>query len=248
MKTFFYSFVLVLIIFLASCVSNEVANSDTVKQSEIYQSYSVSYDSGEKELTATATFRFGGSSGTTLLLTKPADVTFDNEQMPQEQNFFSGAFYQIFRQTNYKPFYSFVYGDCDKNKYANTACIVPVEISKFPVTADKSKGIGVEWVLPLRNNENITLYVEDNAHNTCSDYTNIVGTTSLSIKPSALKNIVSGLVNIYLIRESNSSLENATHLGGNMYSKYTSKKIGITLTGTDLKEKKANDSSIAKNN
>ena len=91
----FYVFSVLVIFFITACISNETANSDKVSQSEIYQIYSVTYNAGDMELSARATLRFGGSSGTTLLLVKPSTVFFNNEEMPMENGSFSGTYYVI---------------------------------------------------------------------------------------------------------------------------------------------------------
>ncbi|MCK9613547.1 MAG: hypothetical protein PHR81_11240 [Bacteroidales bacterium] len=221
------------VLFFAHCASNETANSDTVKQSEIYQSYSVTYNSGEKELTATASFRFGGANGTTLLLVKPSKVIFENEEMPNEQNIFSGTFYEINKQTTVQPEYTYTFTDCEEKPYTNNALMIPVEISKCPETTDKSEGLTIEWSYPLQNGESIHLFIEDKNNGSATVCTNVFGATSISLNPEDLKKLKPGEVSVYLERENSTSLKNATHLGGNMFVKYISKKAGLKLTGPE---------------
>lgn len=230
------------ILLFAQCASNETANSDTVKQSEIFQNYSVSYNMAEKELTATATFRFGGANGTTLLLVKPSNVLFENQEMPNENNVFSGSYYEMNLQAGMKPGYQFVYTDGDGKSYANRAVIIPAEITSAPRLIDKNEGFSVTWEYPLQNGENIHLYVEDKSGNTSSVYNNAVGTTTMKMNPEELKNLKTGEVNVFLVRENSSSLENATHLGGNMLVKYTSNKVGTQLIGTEPAREMKHDS------
>ncbi|HOY31745.1 MAG TPA: hypothetical protein PKW80_07690 [Bacteroidales bacterium] len=237
MKTLFrFFFVSLGVMMLASCASNETANSDTVKQSEIYQHYSITYNSGEKELTAVATFRFGGANGTTLFLVKPSKVLFENQEMPDDASVFSGTFYEMNLQADAKPFYTFIYINGDGYSYTNLATVIPVECVLAAGTIDKDQGFSVEWVYPLQNGENIRLFIEDIAGNASSVYTNAVGSTSMKMNPEELKNIKTGEVNIYLERENISLLENATHLGGKMHVKFISEKTGRKLFGTGVKE------------
>lgn len=230
------------ILLFAQCASNETANSDTVKQSEIFQSYSVSYNMAEKELTATATFRFGGANGTTLLLVKPSNVLFENQEMSNENNVFSGTYYEMNLQAGLKPGYQFVYTDGDGKSYANRALIIPAEIRFVPRQIDKKEGFSVTWDYPLQNGEIIHLYVEDNSGNTSSVYNNAVGSTTMKMNPEELKNLKIGNVNVFLERENNRSLENGTHLGGNMFMKYTSNKVGSQLIGTEHATEMKHDS------
>ncbi len=220
-------------IFLSSCGSTDTANIDAVKQSEIHQSYSVTYNSGDRELYASASFRFGGSTGTTLSLVGGSSVLFDQEAMAAENNMFSGTFYSISKQANFKGSYVFTFQDCEKKKYTNRAEFLPIEISEYPTTADKSTGIMVKWSVPLKNNETVTLYMEDAKNNVSSATTSVVGANSIELPSDQMNNIVPGQVNIYLVRESSNSLSESTHLGGNMFVQYTSKKVGISLTGED---------------
>lgn len=218
---------------LSSCGSTDTANSDAVKQSEIYQSYTVTYDAGDRELYASASFRFGGSTGTTLNLVNGSGVTFDQEAMAMENNMFSGTFYRISKQADFKGSYSFAFVDSEKKSYTNSVAFLPIEIAEYPEKADKSTGIMVTWLTPLKNNETVYLYLDDPKNNTASISTSVVGANSIELSSDLMKSIVPGKVNIYLVRESSNSLADATHLGGNMYVKYTSKKVGMTLTGEE---------------
>lgn len=229
-----------IIMLFVRCASNETANSDTVMQSEIYQNYSVSYNMAERELTATASFRFGGANGTTLLLVKPSKVFFENQEMPNENNVFSGSYYEMNIQSGVKPSYTYVYTDGEGKSYTNHAFMIPVEIIACPTLVDKNEGFSVAWAYPLQNGESINLYVEDKSGNTASVYNNAVGSTNIKMNAAELKNITTGTVNIYLVRENSRSLENATHLGGNITVKYTSAKVGVQLISAHpvIEEKK----------
>jgi hypothetical protein len=219
-------------VLFTQCASNETANSDAVKQSEIFQQYSVGYNMAERELTATATFRFGGANGTTLLLVKPSSVLFENQAMPNETNVFSGTYYEMNFQTGIKPGYQFVYTDGDGKSYVNRALIIPAEITSAPKLIDKNEGFSVSWDYPLQNGESIHLFVEDKTGNTATVYYNAVGSTTMKMNPAELKNLKTGEVHVFLVRENISALENAAHLGGSMFVKYTSNKIGTQLIGT----------------
>jgi hypothetical protein len=173
---------------------------------------------------------------------KPSNIVFENEDMPNEQNVFSGTFYEINKQSDVKPTYTFTFTDCDKKTFTNHAKIFPAEIREYPNIADKEIGFPVSWDLPIQNGESITLFVEDKSNNSCSVFNNAVGSNSMKINPAELKNMLPGDVNIYLVRESENALENASHLGGRMYIKYISKKVGLKLIGPEPKKTSASDS------
>lgn len=229
MKTLKILVIMAVVLLFASCASNDTANSDTVKQSEIYQAYSVTYDSGDKELYATASFRFGGSTGTTLHLVSPSSITFNGEEMALENNIFSGTFYEINEQTSFIGKYEFVFTDCDKKTYKNKIIFYPVEIIDSPQEFDKNNSFTVSWAGKLQNDERICLYIENQQNNISSVCTDIVGSTSIEMPAGQLKDFASGSANIYLTREMNISTKEDTHLGGRIFMKYVSRKVAVEI-------------------
>lgn len=218
------------VLLISACVSSDTANSDTVKQSEIYQSYSVSYDAGDMELSATAYFRFGGSGGTTLLLTKPSNITFDGQEMAMGKSMFTGSYYETHLQNTFKGAYVFKFTDTEKKTYANTAAINAIEVGEYSKEGSKKKGFTIEFNgKAIANGEKITLTIQDGNYNTRTITNDLVGTTSIEVKPADLKDFATGDANIYFTREMNSSLTEATHLGGSMDISYISKKKGIKI-------------------
>ncbi len=219
-----------ILFFLPACVSNETANSDTVKQSEIYQSYNVTYDAGDLELSASAFFRFGGAAGTTLSLVKPSNITFNGTEMAMGKNIFSGTFYETDQQVTTSGSYTFIFIDTDNKTYTNTANIAPLEISEYPSEFKKGDGLKVKWKgKPVQQDETIYLSLEGKEYINCSSSTNIVGTNTVDISPDLLKDLKPGDANIVLKREKKSSLAQATHLGGSLTITYIAKKVGVKV-------------------
>jgi hypothetical protein len=232
MKTKFTSlfFIVPVILFLTACVSNETANSDTVKQTEIYQGYSVTYEAGDMELSATAFFRFGGSAGTTLNLVKPSNVTFNGQEMAMGKNIFSGTFYETNLQTEASKTNTFIFTDTENKTYTNSVSIDPIEISEYPATINKREGFTVSWTgSPVQNGERVYISLEGKDLTNCSSSTDMVGSTSIEIKPELLKDVKPGEANITLKREISSSLSEATHLGGNITITYVAKKVAAKI-------------------
>jgi hypothetical protein len=226
----FFSILLCLIL-LSSCVSNETANSDTVKQSEIYQSYSVTYNSGDKELSATASFRFGGGTGTSLALTKPGNVQFNNQEMSANRNVFTGTYYEINQQISTSPSdFTFIYTDNDKKSYKNSGSIDAIEIETYPQTISKNGDFEVSWAgKPVQNGESVTVTLEGKDFFSCTQSTSVVGTQSLKLNCTQIKDIKPGNADIVIKRIKNLSLKESTHLGGNFSLEYISKKVGVLI-------------------
>ncbi len=170
MKKIFIAIIIVCA--FACCVSNETANSDTVKQSEIYQSYAITYDAGDMELSATAFFRFGGSAGTTLSLVKPSSILFNGTEMAMGKNIFSGTFYEINQQVHASLSYKFIFTDTEKKTYINTASIDPIEINEYPEKIKKTEGFKVSWTgMPVQQNERVSVSLEGKDFVNCSSFT-----------------------------------------------------------------------------
>jgi len=226
----FFFFAVALIFMLPACVSNETANSDTVKQSEIYQSYTITYDAGDMELSASAFFRFGGSAGTTLNLVKPSNITFNGTEMAMGKNIFSGTFYETDQQVTSLGSYTFIFTDTDKKTYTNTSNIDPLEVSDYPESFNKGQGLKVQWKgKPVQQNERVYVSLEGKDYVNCSASTEIVGTNSVEITPDLLKDIKPGDANIVLKREKTSALSQATHLGGILTIDYVAKKVAVKV-------------------
>lgn len=219
------------ILLITSCVSNETANSDTVKQSEIYQSYTITYNSGDKELSASASFRFGGSTGTSLSLTTPSKVLFNDQEMAADQNMFTGTFYEINKQISAPPLtFTFDYTDNDKKTYKNSGTIDAVEVSSYPKLITKNEGFEVSWSGgAVKNGESISVTLEGKDFFSCTQSTSTVGATSVQFSKEQLKDIKAGSADINVKRSKSQDLTNATHLGGNFSITYVSSKVGTEI-------------------
>jgi hypothetical protein len=230
MRKIFTLFIISNSFFLFSCVSNETANSDTVKQSEIYQSYNITYDEGDMELSATAFFRFGGSAGTTLNLVKPSAIIFNGQDMAMGKNIFSGTFYESNQQTGLANNYTFVFTDTDKKTYTNSTSIDKLAIDEFPKTIKRTAGCKVSWTgSPLKQGEKVYVSLEGKDMMNCSTSTDIIDANSVEIPAELMKEIKPGDANLVLKREKNNSLKEATHLGGNLTIIYVAKKVSVKV-------------------
>lgn len=218
-----------LVAILCSCASTETANSDAVKQTEIYQQYSITYDAGDKECTAFATFRFGGNKGTTLILTNLSEVFFNHEKMAMEQSSFSGTYYKISKQADYSNDYFFKYINNDKKVFNNNMTLSPIIMDIFSTTLDKREEYKVTWRAALLNSEEVILTIQDEQHHTVTTATSIAGANSITVKPDALVNLQAGNGQIYLTRKKTSALSEANALGGTISITYISAKQGIKI-------------------
>lgn len=221
---------LLLAVFFNACVSNETADSDKVAQSEIYQSYSVSYSVTDGKMTLFASFRFGGNAGTTLRLVKPSGVTWNGKEMTAENNIFQGTYYELVESGDPSGTHVFVFTDTQNKVYTNKIQLLSAEplISEGPHSV--SKGIEIRWVGPaLREGETISCNIKDST-TTHSFSTSMKGQESFFVTPEQLGTVKKGLVNLYFKRSYSPSLAEATHLGGSIEAVYESKTYSFQLT------------------
>lgn len=216
---------------LGSCASNEVANSGDVKQSTIHQKYSISYDESENITWAQATYRFGGSNGTTLILTKPAQVTFNGDSMRLTTNIISGAGYSLAYK---KPIENgreceFVYVDTEGKKHVNKLKFNPVLMGTPP--AEVKKGMPLELPLftqPLQHGESLRITLSDTVRTEEFVVENIPTKGSLVVPANVLQPL-NGEVTLNISRVSSIPLQSATETGGGISFVYTLKPRRLTV-------------------
>ncbi|TAH04495.1 MAG: hypothetical protein EAZ16_05050 [Sphingobacteriales bacterium] len=85
---------LALLFFLTACASNEIGHSKDVNPATIYTQYSITRNKGEDSIRCRAQYRFAGQNGTTLVLSQPAMVSLDEQQLTADSSEFEGAYYQ----------------------------------------------------------------------------------------------------------------------------------------------------------
>lgn len=93
MKRMFWCAVLA-VFGLHGCVSNEIGSSKDVAQERIYLQYDFDFSEARRSGEFTAQFRFGGSKGTTLVLSSPSQMQWNSEVLPVDSLPSSGAFYR----------------------------------------------------------------------------------------------------------------------------------------------------------
>lgn len=213
----------------SACVSNEVADSDKVSQEEIYQTYRVTVDASDQSVTGFSSFRFGGSSGTTLRLTAGSNVTWNGTEMQQQQNYFMGAYYEKSEKASLQSKHSFVFTDTEKNVYTNEIELMPAEPQDVPAQFNSNKSLTISWAgQPLREGEVLTCNLKDSTFTT-SVSIDLMGATSIQIKPEDWKKTKMGLINLSFERSYKQNLDEATHLGGSIEAVYISNSYPIEI-------------------
>jgi uncharacterized protein YceK len=219
-------------IIMGGCASNEVANSGDVNQNTIYQDYRVTYDEEDNITWAWATFRFGGSNGTTLVLTNPSIVMFNGDSMLTDVTALGGAKYKLAFK---KPLgrgqpCEFVFTDTKGKTYTNKIKFNPV-LMGTPAPEIKK---GQPFELPiftdaLTYGEKISITFRDSAGSQVFETDKITPNKSILIPAAALKSL-SGKVTFDIVRTSSIPMQQANDEGGSLTFSYRLKRREVTIT------------------
>jgi len=134
------AFLLVSLAGFNACTSNEVGDSKDVAQDKIYQQYSVGYTEGDEKVNVYAQFRFAGRNGTTLVLNKPSQLSFDGKPIGVDSSKASGAYYQLYEPVS--GFYGkhhFVFTDINSRKFDNDFTFDNFKLVNIPAAAVSKK-------------------------------------------------------------------------------------------------------------
>ncbi len=216
-------------ILLTSCASNETSESNKVMQSEIFQTYDVSYDATDEELDVYASFRFGGENGTTLKLVDKSKFFYNDIEISSHKSSWFGTSYKYEKAGSLIVEHNFKYINNDGEVYENKIPILKAEPAIENNTLSKSKGGVISWSgMPTTGKDNLEIILKDSIH-IARFTTENIGANSIRVKPEELSNISVGSGSIYIERFINSSLQKATQIGGKISSKYESKKLKIKI-------------------
>ena len=140
-----FSLILLTIVF-SNCSSNEIGESKDVAQDKIYQQYSVKYSEGNDKANVFAQFRFAGPNGTTLVLSKPSQLAFDDEVIKVDSSGGSGAFYVLERPiANFYGKHHFIFTDVNNKKFDNDFSFDTVRLVNVPASASKKQGLNLSF-------------------------------------------------------------------------------------------------------
>ncbi len=213
------------------CSSNEIGESKDVAQDKIYQYYSVSYHEGNENVTLYAQFRFAGINGTTLVLNKPSQVSFDNEVIKADSGDASGAYYQLYKQAS--GFYGnhhFVFTDINNKKFDNDFSFDPFKLVNIPATVSKSQSFDLSFeTSALKADDHIEVSASDTDSSFSVTYTGEKGGNFITIPENELKRQKEKqlILDITLYRKI--PLQQNTAEGGSLEIRYSLKPVKIRL-------------------
>ncbi len=223
--------ILFLLIVFSACTSNEIGESKDVAQDKIYQQYSISYTEGNEKLSVYAQFRFAGKNGTTLVLTKPSQVVFDDEIIKVDSSNVSGAYYQI--QKAVAGFYNkhhFIFTDINNKKFDNDFSFDAFKLVSLPPAVSKKQSFNLLFeTTALQPGD----YIEVTTNNTDSSFSVTHeakdGGNFIIIPAKELQRQKGNELSIEATLYRNIPLQQNTAEGGELEIKYALKAVTIRL-------------------
>lgn len=208
---------------LVGC-STATERSDQVNQARIHQSYSLRYDRSLDRTSATAEFRFGDGSGTTLRLVGKSNVTNDAVTLREEN--ILGTSYRGSRN-GYFGSSTFRFTDGDGRVFSNSLSLSPISFVP-PAQISRRAGLTVAWIgEPMAAGEEVTISVRDAEGNSAYGYARGVGSTSATIRIG--RELKNGRGVIQLSREKHGDLRDKNSVGGDSSVEYLTEAHAIEI-------------------
>jgi len=218
------------LIALSACTSNEVGKSKEVAQDKIYQQYSIKYSEGNDKATVFAQFRFAGSNGTTLVLSKPSQLAFDDAVVNVDSSAGLGAYYELSKPiANFYGKHHFIFTDINNKKFDNDFSFDTFRLVNIPASVSKKQSLNLAFESAALQPGDV---INVSSANTDSSFT-------VMYEPSAVNAI--NIPSKELMRQKNGdlkleatlyrklNLQQNTAEGGEMEIRYTLKPITVKL-------------------
>ena len=225
--------ILVGVFALLNCVACSTATekNTSVAQDRIHQFYSAAYDGRTDTTTASAQFRFGDGTGTTLELMTPARVIHNHLSLSKSS--LLGTSYEG-SGAGFIPDAEFIYTDANGTSYVNSARIVPIGFRNPPIVMRAAFDTSIYWSGgPLSEGEEVSLVFTSTRTGVSaggSITTEVPGATSVVLGPSVFANSPMGTYQMCLTRSKGTTLQHAASVGGEFSVRYTTAYFSFTLT------------------
>jgi hypothetical protein len=220
MNRLYFSASMAIIIF-ASCNSNEIGGSKDVNPERIYFDYQVSGEEDDSAVTILLQYRFGGATGTNLILDEPSKVELDGAIIPADSSKMTGAFYELrVPQRMFIGKHSIVFTANNKKQYKEEFFFLPVSLlTDMPDTIERN-----ELVLKLNGLETEdyvrVLLTDTSRYSEGINRIDTVRNGQITITKQNLESLANGPVNLQLIREYERPVKEATEKGGRIAISY----------------------------
>jgi hypothetical protein len=230
LKSKMLSVLIILILAITACSSNEIGESKDVTQDKIYQSYTISYTEGETNAAIFCQFRFAGNNGTTLVLNSPSQVQLDGEKLDADSSTGAGAYYSTHKTaSDFFGKHSFAFINTNNKKYENDFLFDSFKLINVPAVISKKQEGNIYFETTRLQGDDV---IELEAGNTDSSFnvTHHAGAGNFITIP--LKELQRQKVNELTLETTlyrKIPLQQNTAEGGVMEIRYTLKPVKIKL-------------------
>jgi len=129
-----------------ACASNEIGNSKDVTPETIYQQYNITYREGDEQVKVLAQCRFAGENGTTLVLSAPSNIAFDDKVLTVDSNAVSGAYYEeLYPVAGFFGKHQFTYTDINLKKMKQPFTFTQFKLINLPAIAYKNQPLQIAF-------------------------------------------------------------------------------------------------------
>jgi hypothetical protein len=231
MKTITKIAILLLLVYVISgCKSSEVDESKNVNQSRIYQDYYAEYDADKGKYKVEVIFRFGGTNGTTLILSEPSYVNLNGKPLEGKKQLLRGQVYFENKKANNPKDFIFEFTDLDEHTFNNTLVLESISFGELPSEISDSTGGSIYWEgKPLQEDEELWLEITDANKTAKTIFVRNQETNEVVIKPSDLQELTEGKIKLQLIRFVKHSTHENAEVGGEMSGRYYSEEAEIKI-------------------
>lgn len=231
---------------ILGCRSCDTIESNKLAQSEIFQDYAV--QSTKEGTSVSATFRVGGSTGTTIALATPSRVEYNGKAMSENlRSILSGTYYSASSDSSTIE-HTFTYTNGEGTVLKNSVSFQPFEITGPPKSIDPRS----EIVIPLTRgpgdgetldtaittkieNQGMTNSNSNNANSASqTGFLNLSGNydkarKAIVIPANTLKNFTPGPAEIVVKISGYKGLDQKTRIGGAIKWSYTAPSTKVTI-------------------
>ena len=229
-RTAFFYFLLILFLFF-SCKNQKKSGSSGDADSELlYLDYQLTGEEGFDKLTLLALVRDGGPTGQGVLLKKPSGLKLDDEDFVVDSSAMDGVFYELYKTPEeLKGEHSIVFTTIGENKYSNRFDFTPLTLlTPLPDTLRKEDILlelgGVDNIDEIRLLLTDTSFLGNGINRPDS-----VIDGKLLLKKEYLDKLAVGPVQLELVMEKETDLDESLAQGGRFYVYYTLRREFILV-------------------
>jgi hypothetical protein len=215
--------------------------SSSVDQTKIYTSYTAYYDDTSKSLNATATFYFGGTTGTYLSLDGGSSVEFNSTLLSSSTDLANQVEYDgSWNNLGYSPAggtFSFIYTNNAGTVFTNRITLPTLPVVQYStLSVCESTSLAINWTSPNPIGSDSLSWVLNKTSGSGSGSDEITGFSSqavsgsYTIPASNFQNLGPGQYQLQVCRQTRPQIQNAPSAGGDLSGASCTTQSTITVS------------------